>query len=57
MVEPQPVERLRFGKGFVASDTVVTLDDAILVFETAKLLSFTVAAMTVHLTFPGQDIK
>lgn len=50
MVEPQSVERLRFGKGFIAPNAAVTLDDAILIFETAKPLSFTVTAMTVHLT-------
>jgi hypothetical protein len=48
---------LWFGKCFVAPDAAITLDDAILVFETAKLLRFAVAAMTCHLTFRGQDLN
>ena len=33
MFRPQAVQRLRFGKGFVASDAAVTLDDAIFIVK------------------------
>jgi hypothetical protein len=43
MLKPQIAQRLH-AEGFVAPDAAVTLDDAVFVFELAKLLSFAIAA-------------
>jgi hypothetical protein len=38
---------------FAALQTAVTLDNAVAVLETTKLLGFTIAAMTRHLILSG----
>jgi hypothetical protein len=43
VLKPQITQRLQ-AKGFVAPDAAITLDDAVFVFELAKLLSFAIAA-------------
>jgi hypothetical protein len=55
MFRSQPVQRLRFRKGFTASDTAITLDDAVFVFKSAKFLGLTGAAMAFQLAFLGKE--
>jgi hypothetical protein len=48
---------VRLAKTFGAADALKALHDALLTAIKPDFLCFTIAAMTVHLTFRGQDLN
>lgn len=55
---PQPVQRLRFTKVFVASGAAITLHDTAFIPIRTRLFSLSITAMTrCHLTFLGQRLN
>jgi hypothetical protein len=48
---------MRLAETFVAAGAKIALHDALLTPIKSDFLGFTIAAMTVHLTFRGQDLN
>lgn len=54
VLNPQPVQRLRFAKRLAATRTAEALHNAVFVREMAESLDRPPAAMTIQLAFPGK---
>jgi len=57
MVNSHAGKRLLLAKCSVAKSAAITLHNPILIFESPEFLCLSMTAVTVHLTFRGQDLN
>ncbi len=57
LLDPHSVQRLLHAERFGATWTAVALNEAVAIAEKPEFLRLTIAAMTCHLTFPGQVLQ